>query len=114
MKFAAFAQKFFDERAAKIFAAGRFWGLEPEVRIGKEFFEEAHQALAVRGDARPGIEALAAFSEVGDKGVDDDVGRARVEGEDLFGFCVCGDDRDVRDAAQIKRHAAKCLVAVKK
>jgi len=47
----------------------------------------------------PAIEAVAAFGEVGDEGVDEDVGGAGVEGKDLFGFGVGGDYGDVGNAA---------------
>lgn len=111
-EFATFAENFFDESAPKIFTAGRLRGLKAEVRIGKEFFQERNQAIAARGDACAGIEAVTALAEVSDEGVDEDVGGAGVEGRDVGRFGMGGDYGNVGDAAEVEGDAADFFVAV--
>ncbi len=58
------------------------------------------------------VEALAAAGEVGDEGVEEDVGGAGVEGEDVLRLGAGGDDGDIGDAAEIERDAADFFVAI--
>src|SRR5216683_301702 len=51
---------------------------------------------------------------MGDEGVDDHIGRASVESEDLLRLAVARKNRDVGDAAKIERHAAELRMAVEK
>ncbi len=66
------------------------------------------------GDARVFVETLAAVGEVRDERVNEHVGGAGVEGEDLCGLGGGGDDGDVGDAAEIERDAAEFWVAIEK
>ena len=62
--------------------------------------------------ARVFVVALFVVREVLDEGVDEHVGGAGVEGEDLDGFAGGGEDGDVGDAAEIEGDAAEFGVAV--
>ena len=58
------------------------------------------------------VEALAAAGKVGDQGIDEHVGWAGIEGEDLRGLGGGGEDGDVGNAAEIQGNAAEFRVAV--
>src|SRR6266849_4485617 len=51
---------------------------------------------------------------MGDEGVDEHVGRAGVESEDLLRLAVARKNRDVGDAAKIERDATEFRMAVEK
>ena len=55
---------------------------------------------------------VAAVGEAGDQGVEEHVGGAGVESENLRGSGVGGDDGDVGDAAEIERDTAEFGVAI--
>jgi len=111
-KFAAFGENFCDEGAAEVFAAGRFRGLLLEIRVAKKLFEERNEALAAESEASAGVEALTTVGEVGGEGVNEHVGWASVEGEDVVRFGAGRDDGDVSDAAEIQGDAAEFFVTV--
>ena len=68
---------------AVVFAAGTFWRREFQVWIAHEFVDERGDGAASLGKGGVFVVALAAVREVLDQGVDEHVGGAGVEGEDL-------------------------------
>ena len=107
-------EEILDVVRAEIFAAGRLWRTKLEVGILHQAVDQSIVDMAATGKACVFVEALAAFGEVGDEGVDEDVGGAGVEGEDVLRLGVGRDDRDIGDAAEIEGDAADFFVAVKK
>lgn len=112
MIFLAETQKLLNVRSTVILAAGGFWRGLSEIRIAEKFVEESREETALPGQLRVFVEALAAFGEVGDEGVDEDVGGAGVKGKDVLGLCSGGDYGDVGYAAQVEGDAAEFFVTV--
>jgi len=83
-----------------------------EVGVAEECVEEHGKGTAFAGEAGVFVEVLTAVGEVGDEGVNEHVGGAGVEGEDLGGLGIRRDDGDVGDAAKIERDAAEFGMAV--
>jgi len=105
-------EDFIDIRAPVIFAAGGFGRWKFEVRVPPEFVEKSGNITTFHGQPAAFVKPLAAVGEMGDEGVDEHVGGAGVEGEDLGGLGIGGDDGDVGDAAEIQRDAAEIGVAI--
>ena len=105
-------QEIFDVACAEVFTAGGFWWAKLEIGILHEAVNQRVVDVAATGERGVFIEAPAVFGEVGDERVDEDVGGAGVEGEDILGLGAGGDDGDVGDAAEIERDAAEFFVAV--
>ena len=109
---AAFGEDSVDVGVTEVFAAGRFGRLLAEIGIAEKLFEEWSDAASALGDASVFVVTLAVVGEVLDEGVDEDVGGASVEGEDVFGLGCGGNDGDVGDAAEVEGNAAEFGVAV--
>jgi len=110
--FFAQAEEFFDVGGAVVFTASGFWRRLAEIRISEKFVEKRGNGAAFAGEAGVFVEMLAAAGEVGDEGVDEHVGGAGVEGDDLGELGARGDDGDVGNAAEIEGDAAEFGVAV--
>src|SRR5713226_9454785 len=99
---------------AVVFAARGFGRRELQIRIAQEIVEKGGEAAATHGEMRVFIVMLAVPGEARYESVDKHVGRAGVEGDDLFGLGRPRKNRDVGDAPKVKRYAAESRVSVEK
>src|SRR5713226_5397446 len=105
---------FFHISMAVIFAPGGFGWSEFQIGVVQEIVEERGEAAALRRESRVFVKALAATRAVRDEGVNEHVGRASVEGEDLLRLGRTRKNCNVGDAAKIERNAAKFRVPIEK
>ncbi len=109
---AAEGENFFDVGAAIIFAARALGRSASQIRVVHKFVDETGETAAARGEPSVFVKAFSAARKVKDKGVNEHVGWAGVEGEDLLWASGAGNDGDIGDAAEIERDAADFFVAV--
>src|SRR5437667_1347404 len=97
-----------------IFAPSGLGGRKLQIRIAQEFVEQRRIAAALRRELRVFVKALAAARELRGQGVDEHVGRSRVEREYLLRLGGARKNGNVGDAAEIQRNTAQSRVAVEK
>ncbi len=94
---------------AELFAAAGLRRRGREVGRGEEAVEDGLEDATARGDGAVLVEA--AVVELLHEQVDEDVGGAGIEGEDVGGGAGRGQCGDVGDAAEVEQHAILCRVA---
>ena len=77
-------EEIFDVICAEVFTTGGLWWAKLEIGIFHQAVDEGVVDVAAAGEGGVFVEALAAVSEVLDEGVNEDVGGAGVEGEDVL------------------------------
>src|SRR5712664_2277968 len=104
---AAEGKEFFQVGVAVVFAAGGFGRCELQIGIAQEIVEQRGNTAALGCKLGVFVEALAAAREMRDERVDQHVGGAGVEGEDLLRLGPRRKNRNVGDAAKIERNATQ-------
>lgn len=102
----------FDESSSITFTPRRFGRSNSEVGILPQFLIKRGYHPASHCQVSRVVESFSASGEVLDQGVDEHVAGTGVEGEDIGGLGVGGDDGDVGDAADIETDAAKFWMAI--
>src|SRR2546426_8848959 len=111
---AAEGEDSFQVSVAVIFAAGGLWRRQLQIGVAEKFVEQRRDAAASQGEVRVIVEAAAAAREMRDESVDEHVGRAGIEGENLLRLGGARKDGDVGDASEVEENAAEFLVAIQK
>src|SRR5229473_3595115 len=98
---------------AEVFAARGFGWRKLQIGIAQEFVEKPTNTAPLRCETRVLVETLAAAREMRDECVDQHVGGAGVEGEDLLRLGRMRKNCNVGDAAKIERNSAEFRVSIK-
>src|SRR5260370_28968332 len=109
---AAEGKEFFQVGVAVVFAAGGFGRCELQIGITQEIVEQRGNTPAVGCEARVLVETLPSAREMRDEGVDEHVGGAGVEGEDLLRLGRMRKNCNVGDATEIERNSAEFRVSI--
>src|SRR5215470_2140762 len=110
--FLAEGKEFLDVGGSVVFAASGFGRREFWIGVAEKFVEESGNGAAFLGESSVFVEALAAACEMGDECVYEHVAGAGVERKDQRRFCVCRNDGDVGDAADVEGDAAEPFMQV--
>src|SRR5260370_17490976 len=87
---------------AEVFAACGFGWRKLQIGIAQEIVEKCRNTAPLRCEASVLVETLAAAREMRDEGVDEHVGGAGVEGEDVLCLGRSRKNRNVGHAAQLE------------
>src|SRR5258708_15148714 len=110
---AAEGKEFFQVGVAVVFAASGFGRCELQIGIAQEIVEQRGNTAALGCKLGVFVEALAAAREMRDERVDQHVGGAGVEGEDLLRLGRMRKNCNVGDATEIERNSAEFRVSIK-
>ena len=105
-------EQVFHKGRSIIFTARAFGRPLREVGVVHQFVDERGGGAARLREPSVFVETLTAAAEVLDEGVDQDICRASVEGEDLRRFAGGGEDGDIGDSAEVERDPAEFWMAV--
>src|SRR5260370_28237666 len=97
-----------------VFAASRFGRREHQVRIAQEIVKQCGETSPSHREISVFIVSLAAAREMHDQGVDEDVGRASVECEDLLRLAGARKNGNVLNTSVMLGDRAEFLVAQEK
>src|SRR5260370_12498110 len=97
---------------AEVFAACGFGWRKLQIGIAQEIVEKCRNTAPLRCEASVLVETLAAAREMRDEGVDEHVGGAGVEGEDLLLLGGSRQNRHVAESAKIRRHARQSRITI--
>src|SRR5207249_7762152 len=107
-------ENFVDVGGAEIFASRAFRRLPQEIQILHKLIEQLRNELATNCAPRVSIKVRTMPCETCYERVDEHIAGTGIEGEHVRRLCVCGDDGEIRDAADVQRDATEFCVPPKK